>query len=58
MTFDRNPIFINNEFSEVPFDGVNQSATLFVLQEGPQRMRTITIHIDLLKEIKVDFVVF
>lgn len=51
-------ILVNNEFSEIPFDGINQSATLLLLQVFVQWMGIVTIHIDLLEHIELNLTLF
>jgi hypothetical protein len=47
-------ILIDNEFGEIPFDGVKESSALLLLQILPQRMRAFAIHFDLLEQVKLD----
>lgn len=58
MTLNRFSIFIDNEFSEIPFDGIKKSSTLLLLQKLIQRMRTFAIYLELLEQIKLNFSIF
>jgi len=50
------PIFVNQEFCKVPLDRIDQCATLFFLQELVQRMRIVTIHVDLRIQIRFELI--
>lgn len=55
MTVDWFSIFIDNKFCEVPLDRIKQSSTLLLFQVLIERMRTLSVHIDLLEQIKFNF---
>lgn len=47
-------ISIDDEFSEIPFDGVKQGASLLSLQESVQGVFAVTIYIDFAEHIEFD----
>jgi len=56
--FDRTALFVHQEFRKVPFDSVEQSPTLSLLEILPQGMGIGTIDFDFLKKVKSDSVRF
>jgi len=47
---------INQEFREIPLDGRSHDSTQLRLEEAENRMSIRSIHLDLLKHLKFDFV--
>lgn len=57
MAFHWHAVLVHDEFGKVPFDQIQQEATLLLLQELPHRMRLFSIHIHLLEQIEFHFTV-
>lgn len=53
MTLHRNSLPVHNKLGEVPLDQIEQSASLLLLQELPQRMRRFPVHVHLLKQVEL-----
>lgn len=57
VTSNRFAILVNDELSEIPLDGIDQCATLLLLQKLVQWMRSLAVHVDLLEQVKFDFAI-
>jgi len=53
---NRNSIFINDKFCEIPLDGVDQHASLLRLQVLEKRMSIAAIDVDLIEHVELDIV--
>jgi hypothetical protein len=57
MTFNWFAVLVDDELCKVPLDSINQSSTLFLLQELEQGMCVLAIDVNLLEQVEVNFAI-
>lgn len=57
VTLNRFAALVDDELGEVPLDGVEQQAALFLLQILPQWMCAFAIHVNLFEQVKLNFAI-
>lgn len=50
-------ILVDDKLGEVPFDGVDERSSLLLLQVLVQRMSFLAVHINLVEQIEIHFVI-